>query len=77
MHLSVRAYAPTRSLKLHPRGAAPGPRLKLGSVFVASGGAVAYRDNRQPENPDTPEMSPTGKRHRRFFDFRLSGIKGV
>ena len=35
---SVRAYAPTRSSKPHPRAPPPDPRLKLGPVFVTSGG---------------------------------------
>ena len=37
---SVRANAPTRSSKPHPRAPPPDPRLKLGPVFVASGGVI-------------------------------------
>jgi len=37
---SVRAYAPTRSSKSHPRAPPPDPRLKPGPVFVASGGVI-------------------------------------
>ena len=35
---SVRAYAPTRFTKPHPRAPPPEPRLKPGPVLVASGG---------------------------------------
>ena len=37
---SVRALAPARSSKSHPRAPPPDPRLKPGPVFVASGGVI-------------------------------------
>ena len=40
----VRAYAPTRSSKPHPRAPPPDPRLKLGPVFVASGVVINNKE---------------------------------
>ena len=44
---SVRAYAPTRSSKPHLRAPPPGPRLKPGPVFVASGGVISAKKARR------------------------------